>query len=186
MSTFGSPAAPGGNNKSSTIDDNDCTIPNAGDDGISSMAWSPIQGQNFLVSGNWDGGIRCWEVRATGQTSGPAVAAQAMAKVTHSNNAPVLDVCYSADGTTVYSCGADKAVRQWKLGETPPNGVSTQIGAHDSVIKSVGFLPASNLVVSGGWDGLLKFWDTRRSVLRQYSAVRFAQHSTLALVLCSF
>lgn len=49
----------------------------------------------------------------------------------------------------------------WQLGQTPPNNVPQQIGAHDAPVKGVGYIPNSNLVVSGGWDGKLKFWDTR-------------------------
>lgn len=81
--------------------------------------------------------------------------------VNHENNAPVLDTCFSKDGNTVFSVGADKAVRMWQLGQAPPNGLPQQIGAHDAPVKSVGYLPATNLVVSGGWDRKLKFWDMR-------------------------
>jgi mRNA export factor len=63
-----------------------------------------------------------------------------------------LDSCFSADGYTVFSCGTDKAVRMWRLGETPPNNLATQIGAHDAPVKAVRFIQSSNLVVSGGWD----------------------------------
>ncbi len=35
--------------------------PSAGNDGISSLVWSPVS--NLLVSTNWDGGVRCWEVQ---------------------------------------------------------------------------------------------------------------------------
>jgi mRNA export factor len=82
--------------------------------------------------------------------------------VTHENKSPVLDTCFSVDGSTVFSGGCDKAVRMWQLGgAAPPNNVAQQIGAHDTPVKAVGFLRSSNLVVSGGWDRKLKFWDTR-------------------------
>lgn len=38
--------------------------PSAGNDGISSLVWSPVS--NLLVSTNWDGGVRCWEVQEQG------------------------------------------------------------------------------------------------------------------------
>jgi mRNA export factor len=82
--------------------------------------------------------------------------------VNHENNTPVLDSCFSPDGSTVFTVGADKAVRMWQLGQTPPNNTPQQIGAHDQPIKSVGFLSSTNLIVSGGWDNLLKFWDARQ------------------------
>lgn len=135
---------------------NDHCVPSAGNDGISSLTWSPTA--NHLVSTNWDGGVRCWEV----QESGGQVRALPKAQVNHENNSPVLDSCFSSDGSTVFSVGADKAVRMWQLGQSPPNNVPQQIGSHDQPIKSVAFLPTSNLIVSGGWDKMLKFWDARQ------------------------
>ena len=59
MATFGQ--APGtGSTKQASIAPTDCNVPQAGNDGISSLSWSPTA--NILVSGNWDSGVRCWEV----------------------------------------------------------------------------------------------------------------------------
>jgi mRNA export factor len=81
--------------------------------------------------------------------------------VNHDKQSPVLSSCFSADGSTVFSGGVDNAVRMWQLGQTPTNSVPQQIGVHDAPVKGVGFLRSSNLVVSGGWDRKLKFWDAR-------------------------
>ena len=43
---------------------NDHNVSQAGNDGISSLTWSPTS--NYLVSTNWDGGVRCWEVQESG------------------------------------------------------------------------------------------------------------------------
>lgn len=152
MASFGSP--PPGGGRPASIAPNDCNVPQAGNDGISSLNWSPTA--NFLVSTNWDGGIRCWEV----QEQGGQVRANPKAQVNHENSAPVLDCCWTNDGSTVISGGCDKAVRMWTLGQAPPNNIAQQIGVHDAPVKAVAMLP-SNLVVSGGWDRKLKFWDTR-------------------------
>ena len=50
----------------------------------------------------------------------------------------------------------------WQLGQTPPNNLPQQIGSHDQPIKSVAFIPSTNMIVSGGYDRLLKFWDARQ------------------------
>ena len=50
--------------KTASIAPNDCNIPQPGTDGISSLNWSPVA--NYLVSSNWDGGVRCWEVQEQG------------------------------------------------------------------------------------------------------------------------
>jgi mRNA export factor len=44
-----------------SIGPNDHQLQSAGNDGTSSLSWSPTS--NLLVSGNWDCGVRCWEVQ---------------------------------------------------------------------------------------------------------------------------
>lgn len=154
MSTFGSP--PGSGNRPASIAPNDCNVPQAGNDGISSLTWSPTA--NFLVSSNWDSGVRCWEVAE----QGGMIQANPKAQVNHENNSPVLATAFSADGSTVFSGGCDKAVRMWQLGQSPPNNISQQIGVHDAPVSCVAVLP-SNIVVSGSWDRTLRFWDCRQS-----------------------
>lgn len=153
MAAFGAAAAPTASNASAAP--NDHNVPQAGTDGISSLTWSPTA--NHLVSTNWDGGVRCWEV----QESQGQVRALPKAQVNHESNAPVLASAFSADGSTVFTAGADKAVRMWSLGQQPPNGVPQQIGAHEAPVRSVAFISSTNMIVSAGWDKKLKFWDAR-------------------------
>jgi mRNA export factor len=49
----------------------------------------------------------------------------------------------------------------WSLGGQQ-SGIAQQIGIHDAPVKSVRFLPRVNMIVSGGWDRKLKFWDARQ------------------------
>jgi mRNA export factor len=46
----------------------------------------------------------------------------------------------------------------WQLGQP---AATQQIGVHDAPVKAVGYLKSTNIVVSGGWDRKLKFWDLR-------------------------
>mmetsp|Transcript_21276 Transcript_21276/g.30107 ORF Transcript_21276/g.30107 Transcript_21276/m.30107 type:complete len:360 (-) Transcript_21276:215-1294(-) len=155
MATFGAaPVAAAPATGTRTIAPTDCNVPTAGNDGISSLTWSPTA--NYLVSSNWDGGVRCWEV----QEQSGQIRAMPKAQVNHENNASVLDTCFSQDGTTVFSGGCDKAVRMWQL--SSGQNQAQQIGVHDAPVKSVHFIPSSSLVVSGGWDKKLKFWDARQ------------------------
>jgi len=50
-----------------------------------------------------------------------------------------------------------------KLWDLKSNSV-VDIGVHDAPVKDVFFIPEmNNTVVSAGWDGNIKFWDTRDS-----------------------
>lgn len=69
---------------------------------------------------------------------------------------------FSTDGSTVFTGGVDKAVRMWQLGQQPPNGIPQQVGIHSEAVKGIGFIKSTNLIVSGGWDKMLKFWDGRQ------------------------
>lgn len=63
------------------------------DDSISCLAFSPSTiPQNFLIAGSWDNNVRCWEVEQTGKT---------VPKSMQTCGGPVLDVCWSDDGTKV-------------------------------------------------------------------------------------
>jgi len=64
MATFGAPQQATASNRPATIGPNDHMVAQAGNDGVSSLVWSPTA--NILVSGNWDSGIRCWEVQEQG------------------------------------------------------------------------------------------------------------------------
>jgi WD40 repeat protein len=62
MSTFGmAPAVAPATTRPGSIAPTDHNVAQAGGDGVSSLTWSPTA--NILVSGNWDSGIRCWEVQ---------------------------------------------------------------------------------------------------------------------------
>ena len=154
-------------NTSRSLTPDDIAVDSPGQDGISSLSFCPYKmtpgttGTDFLVSSNWDGGVRVWEVKHTppsGLLSKASIQTTFKGQTMHANNAPVLSACFTTDG--IVSGGCDKAVRLWRLdGSTPLNTVSPHIGFHDAPVKSVRYLKDKGLVVSGGWDSKVKFWD---------------------------
>jgi mRNA export factor len=83
MASFGAPAAAGGYQNPN----GDFTIPQAINDGIQDLAWSPTS--NTLVSGSWDNFVRCWEV----QQQAGQVNAVPKAQIAH--DGPVLCTAFS-------------------------------------------------------------------------------------------
>ena len=82
----------------------DFEVSQPGDDTISSLHFSPKA--NFLIASSWDNSIRCWEIQGTGQT---------VAKAMQSHTKPILDSCWHADGTKVFTAGADNMAKMWDL-----------------------------------------------------------------------
>ena len=72
----------------------------------------------------------------------------------YSHEGPVLDLCWSADGSKLFSCGADKAARMFDLATNGNNGQAVQIGAHDAPIKCVRWIesPGGGILATGSWD----------------------------------
>jgi mRNA export factor len=122
------------------------------DDSISCLEFSPAAIQQvFLIAGSWDNNVRCWEIDRSSGKSAP--------KSMQSMAGPILDVCWSDDGTKVFMASCDKTVKAWDLGSNQ----TMQIAAHDAPVKSCHFIRAPNYtcVMTSSWDKTIKFWDTR-------------------------
>lgn len=133
---------------------NDILLSDPPTDTVQSLAFSPttLAPKSFLVSASWDQEVRCWEVQNNGTSS-------AVGMIKH--NGPVLDVAWSADGQSVFSCGADKTAKMWMLAGNQQKTVAM----HDAPIKHVFFAKdmgnGSPALVTGGWDKTIKYWDVR-------------------------
>lgn len=79
---------------------------------------------------------------------------------------------FSADGVTLFSCGADRLLQQRDVATNKP--IWRQLRAHDSAINALTMLESTG-VATGDDDGELKLWDVRqRSV-----ALSFSEHTEL-------
>ena len=99
--------------------------------------------------------VRIYEIGPQGQSQGKAM---------YSHEGPVLDLCWSADGSRLFSCGADKAARMFDLSTNGNNGQAVQIGAHDAPIKCVRWIesPGGGILATGSWDKSIRVRANRR------------------------
>uniref|UniRef100_A0A8C7U5C6 Rae1 protein homolog n=1 Tax=Oncorhynchus mykiss TaxID=8022 RepID=A0A8C7U5C6_ONCMY len=129
----------------------DVEVTSPPDDSISCLAFSPpAMPGNFLIGGSWANDVRCWEVQDNGQT---------VPKAQQMHTGPVLDVCWSEDGSKVFTASCDKTAKMWDLNSNQ----AIQIAQHDAPIRTVHWIkaPNYNCIMTGSWDKTLKFWDTR-------------------------
>jgi len=102
----------------------------------------------FALSGSWDNSLRLWDIQA-GTT--------ARRFVGHKKD--VLSVAFSADNRQIVSASRDGTIKLWNtLGECK---YTIEENCHSLWPSCVKFSPSSqkSMVVSCGWDKLVKVWD---------------------------
>lgn len=117
----------------------DVEVPDPPDDSMSALCFAP--NADYLAVASWNSQVRVYEV---GQT----IAGRA----SYSQAGPILDVCWTADGTSIISAGVDKAAHAYDLA----SGSSRQVAAHDAPIRSVRWLEQASLLVTASWDKTIK------------------------------
>lgn len=111
----------------------------------------------FALTGSWDGTLRLWQI-ATGATTRTFVG--------HSKD--VLSVSFSPDNRQIVSASRDRTIKLWNtLGECK---YVIQEDGHTEWVSCVRFSPAQDglkpVVVSCGWDHLVKVWSLTNCRLR--------------------
>jgi guanine nucleotide-binding protein subunit beta-2-like 1 protein len=102
----------------------------------------------FALSGSWDGTLRLWDLN-TGSTTRRFIG--------HTKD--VLSVAFSADNRQIVSGSRDKTINLWNtLGVCK---FSITEDGHTEWVSCVRFSPNPNtpLIVSAGWDKVVKVWD---------------------------
>ena len=109
----------------------------------------------YALSGSWDGTLRLWEIN-TGRCT--------RRFVDHTKD--VLSVAFSADNRQIVSGSRDRTIKLWNtLGDCK---FTIQDDGHSEWVSCVRFSPskAAPVIVSAGWDKLVKVWSLSNCRLR--------------------
>jgi len=111
----------------------------------------------FALSASWDSELRLWDI-STGKTTRRFVG----------HEKDVLSVAFSADNRQIVSGARDGTIRLWNtLGECKFK-ISGESEGHSEWVSCVRFSPSQSvpLIVSSGWDKLVKVWNLTNCKLR--------------------
>jgi len=111
----------------------------------------------FALSASWDSELRLWDI-ATGKTTRRFVG----------HEKDVLSVAFSTDNRQIVSGSRDATIRLWNtLGECKYT-ISGDSEGHTEWVSCVRFSPSQSvpLIVSSGWDRLVKVWNLTNCKLR--------------------
>lgn len=132
---------------------NPIEVQGAPDDTITSLNFSPKvnNGMAFFCASSWANDIRLWEMNTNTGACTP--------KAQQNHNMPVLDTCWSTDGTKIYTACADKTANCWDIGAN----TFTQVAAHDEPISTINIINVNgnDVLMTGSWDKKLRFWDCK-------------------------
>jgi len=109
----------------------------------------------YALSGSWDGTLRLWDLK-TGKTTYKFIG--------HTKD--VLSVAFSADHRQIVSGSRDKTIILWNtIGRLM---YTIQEDGHREWVSCVRFSPnlMTPLIVSAGWDKVVKVWNLTRCNLR--------------------
>jgi guanine nucleotide-binding protein subunit beta-2-like 1 protein len=114
----------------------------------------------FALSASWDSTLRLWDI-ATGKTTRRFVG----------HDKDVLSVAFSVDNRQIVSGARDKTIKLWNtLGECKYSisGNDHESQGHNEWVSCVRFSPSQSvpLIVSCGWDKLVKVWNLTNCKLR--------------------
>uniref|UniRef100_A0A3P8QHT5 Rae1 protein homolog n=1 Tax=Astatotilapia calliptera TaxID=8154 RepID=A0A3P8QHT5_ASTCA len=153
----------------------DVEVTSPPDDSISCLAFSPpTMPGNFLIGGSWANDVRCWEVQDNGQT---------VPKAQQMHTGPVLDACWSDDGSKVFTASCDKTAKMWDLNSNQ----AIQIAQHDGPIKAIHWIKAPNYscimtVVATAERGLIVYQlENQPSEFRRIESPLKHQHRCVAI-----
>jgi len=132
-------------------------------DTIQAVAFSP--NNDFVAAASWDNNVRVWRLN---KAMFGAMTADPVASYEHAG--PALGVDF-LDNTRFFSAGADWMVMMGSV----EGGQPTVIGEHKGPIMTLRAVRAHNLVVTGGVDNTVCYWDHRQGKSSAASMCEFSR-----------
>ena len=142
------------------INGNAYLIPVLIDDTIQTLKFFPSRDINYLASAGWDGKLSLFEIKyeiinQNLDNENAKINANQINICQHSS--PILSVSWKGNSGSIISGCVDGSINYIDF----QKNILYKIGQHKSGCKEVLYNENCNILMTGGWDGLLKIWDLR-------------------------
>jgi len=140
----------------------DYILPYDIDDTIQCMKFIPTQNMNYLATGGWDNKLRVFNINYNIINMKTNKDAQISSNLEYCciHNSPILSLSWEGNSGRIFTGCADGSVNV--LDMTKKNLAT--IGNHKSACKEVIYHQNYNILLTGGWDGVVNIFDLRSNV----------------------
>ena len=134
-----------------TASSNEFRIPDAclPEDGISSLKFAPNESSKDLLASSWDHCVYLYDIASRAQPL----------RTKYRHKRSVLSCTFGQDADTSFSGGLDGDIVMHDF----ISGRDDVVGAHEGAVSVVTNSAETGLVISGGWNKMVKLWDPRSS-----------------------
>ena len=140
----------------------DYFVPDQIEDTVQCLKFIPTQNVNYLAAGGWDNKLRIFNINYNVMNSLSTIEeAQITSNLEYGyqHNSPIFSVSWEGNTGRIFTSCADGSVNV--LDMTKKN--LTTIGNHKSACKEVIYHQNYNILLTGGWDGVVNIFDLRSS-----------------------
>ena len=132
------------------------------DDTIQCMKFIPTQNVNYLATGGWDSRLRVYNINYNVMnTNVQNEDAQISSNLEYGfqHNSPIFSLSWEGNSGRIFTGCADGTINVVDMAK---KSLST-IGNHKNACKEVIYHPTYNILLTGGWDGVVNIFDLRSS-----------------------
>jgi len=134
-------------------------LPDHIDDTIQCMKFISTQNVNFLATGGWDNKLRVFNINYNIINSNNNEEAQISSNLeySYSHNSPILSLSWEGNSGRIFTGCADSSINVLDMAKKN----LTTIGNHKSACREVIYHQNYNILLTGGWDGIVNIFDLR-------------------------
>eukprot|EP00127_Corallochytrium_limacisporum_P006222 Clim_evm39s221 gene=Clim_evmTU39s221 len=133
-------------------------------EGVSGNAFAPTQQSKIIAVSGWDGMLRIWDL-GSGNTGNPDLTVDVKTVLGDPPPSACMALKWAAaDSKQLYFANSQGKIACLDMMRSSPGNPAVQgLGQHGNTVSCIETIPEQQLVVSGGWDGMLKYWDVRQA-----------------------